>query len=266
MNKRNQKYGFTLIELLVVIAIIAILASILFSVFARARENARRTGCLSNMKQIGLGVIQYAQDNDEQYPLAMWEGAATFGVGTGGATGRAYRQQSPRDPATPAGRFTTSAGATGGAYFTWMDFIFPYVKSTQIFECPSFRPASSAGTANANSPSYGYNASLSRIRPYPSQPPLSLAAVQRSAEIVMVVEFPIVDGTYASPDAYCRSDAAWGFMHPTNAYYPYMWPHFDGGTVAFADGHAKWFKRGNKSVCDVNAGAAVQRAWHPALP
>src|SRR5687768_17278661 len=60
--------GFTLIELLVVIAIIALLAAILFPVFARARENARRTSCLSNMKQIGLGVMQYTQDYDEELP------------------------------------------------------------------------------------------------------------------------------------------------------------------------------------------------------
>src|SRR5690606_29481911 len=70
-RRRTAPYritGFTLIELLVVIAIIAILASILFPVFARARENARRASCLSNLKQIGLGIIQYTQDYDERYP------------------------------------------------------------------------------------------------------------------------------------------------------------------------------------------------------
>ncbi len=64
---RRTKWGFTLIELLVVIAIIAILAAILFPVFARARENARRASCQSNLKQIGLGIFQYAQDYDEYY-------------------------------------------------------------------------------------------------------------------------------------------------------------------------------------------------------
>ncbi|BCM88497.1 hypothetical protein IAD21_00330 [Abditibacteriota bacterium] len=64
----NQRKAFTLIELLVVIAIIAILAAILFPVFARARENARRASCQSNMKQIGLGIAQYTQDYDERYP------------------------------------------------------------------------------------------------------------------------------------------------------------------------------------------------------
>ena len=78
--------GFTLIELLVVIAIIAILAAILFPVFARARENARRSSCQSNMKQIGLGFMQYTQDYDEQYPANRYNSAcptsAVFGWGT----------------------------------------------------------------------------------------------------------------------------------------------------------------------------------------
>jgi len=64
----QRRIGFTLIELLVVIAIIAILAAILFPVFARAREKARQTNCLSNVKQIMLGVLQYAQDYDERMP------------------------------------------------------------------------------------------------------------------------------------------------------------------------------------------------------
>ena len=89
--------AFTLIELLVVIAIIAILAAILFPVFARARENARRASCQSNLKQIGLGVMQYTQDYDEKYP----------------------------------GRFI------GTEVNSWRRQIFPYVKSTQLFACPS---------------------------------------------------------------------------------------------------------------------------------
>lgn len=67
---RQFKRAFTLIELLVVVAIVAILAAILFPVFARARENARRTSCLSNMKQIGLGIMLYTQDYDERLPMS----------------------------------------------------------------------------------------------------------------------------------------------------------------------------------------------------
>ena len=77
--------AFTLIELLVVIAIIAILAAILFPVFARARENARRASCQSNMKQIGLGLMQYVQDYDETYPGAFIQRPDIGWAGCGGA-------------------------------------------------------------------------------------------------------------------------------------------------------------------------------------
>ena len=102
---RQQKRGFTLIELLVVIAIIAILAAILFPVFARARENARRASCQSNLKQIGLGILQYTQDYDEAYPSIN------------------------------RGNSTESSSVETGA--KWMDEIYSYVKSEQIFDCPS---------------------------------------------------------------------------------------------------------------------------------
>ncbi|MGI5820019.1 MAG: DUF1559 domain-containing protein [Armatimonadota bacterium] len=92
--------GFTLIELLVVIAIIAILAAILFPVFARAREKARQTSCLSNQKQIGLGVAMYTQDFDERFPPAY--------------TGSGNRRVS-------------------GFY----DGIGPYTKNEQMYICPS---------------------------------------------------------------------------------------------------------------------------------
>ena len=108
---KARKTAFTLIELLVVIAIIAILAAILFPVFARARENARRSSCQSNLKQIGLGILQYTQDYDERYPLAYF-GSTSYGASN----------------PTPA---------MGEPTYKWMDAIYPYVKSEQIFDCPS---------------------------------------------------------------------------------------------------------------------------------
>lgn len=105
---RNSKFAFTLIELLVVIAIIAILAAILFPVFGRARENARRSSCQSNLKQISLGILQYVQDYDEQMPPLFTDGGGT--VGFGGINDRAWPQ---------------------------LVFPYPYVKSAQLFQCPS---------------------------------------------------------------------------------------------------------------------------------
>ena len=97
MKNTQKRSGFTLIELLVVIAIIAILAAILFPVFQKVRENARRTACLSNLKQIGLGLVQYTQDADEKEP----GGANIYGVGTG-----------------------------------WAGQIYPYLKSIAVYQCP----------------------------------------------------------------------------------------------------------------------------------
>jgi prepilin-type N-terminal cleavage/methylation domain-containing protein len=108
MTRHN---GFTLIELLVVIAIIAILAAILFPVFARAREKARQTSCLSNLKQLGLSILMYCQDYDDTYPINYQDASA--GVGT-----------SAQIP------------------LTWPNRLMPYIKNDHVYACPSdARPA-----------------------------------------------------------------------------------------------------------------------------
>lgn len=123
MPMQVKRRGFTLIELLVVIAIIAILAAILFPVFQKVRENARRTSCASNLNQLGLAVVQYSQDNDEQV-TASW-------VGNGG-----WQYSSP-DPVNPKSK--------------WMDEVYPFVKSVDVYHCPddTGNPAltSNAGTS-----------------------------------------------------------------------------------------------------------------------
>jgi prepilin-type N-terminal cleavage/methylation domain-containing protein len=106
-RERKQQCGFTLIELLVVIAIIAILAAILFPVFAQAREKARQSACLSNCKQIGLAVMMYAEDWDQSYPLFAY-----------------HPKHEPM----------------------WYQMIQPYLKSENVFTCPSVRVLLSAAT------------------------------------------------------------------------------------------------------------------------
>lgn len=118
-NRLTGRQGFTLIELLVVIAIIALLAAILFPVFARVRENARRTSCASNLKQIGLGILQYTQDYDEMMPKTYFRSALNSWDANG----------SWDTPSFGEGSSTVN--------YKWMDAIYPYVKSEQIFNCPS---------------------------------------------------------------------------------------------------------------------------------
>ncbi len=117
MNYPHSQKAFTLIELLVVIAIIAILAAILFPVFARARENARRSSCQSNLKQIGLGLMQYTQDYDESLPI-IWYGS--------------------------------------NPTIYWVDTVQPYVKSYQLFHCPS-DSGNAVPALNNGLSSYGAN-------------------------------------------------------------------------------------------------------------
>lgn len=111
-HHHTPRKAFTLIELLVVIAIISILAAILFPVFARARESARRASCLSNMKQMGIGITMYTQDYDDHMPAAAFQ-----------------NEDGIREFIYPSGSASVNA--------TWYFVIQPYVKNYQIFNCPS---------------------------------------------------------------------------------------------------------------------------------
>jgi prepilin-type N-terminal cleavage/methylation domain-containing protein/prepilin-type processing-associated H-X9-DG protein len=218
--RETGRFGFTLIELLVVIAIIAILAAILFPAFARARENARRASCLSNLRQIGLGVMQYTQDYDEIYPMKRWSG--------------------------------TGNGALNDTY-SWRRITFPYVKSSQIYTCPS----NTYGTEPANdsypgyailgasdprfSRSYSINGQTAYINgtaiaeeySLPRYHPASLSSVPDAARTVYVAEYSWRDAAVEWQDGNALNANGRGL---------YFNGHLNTCNFLFADGHVKAMK------------------------
>ena len=234
LRRIRPSRGFTLIELLVVIAIIAIIAGMLFPAFSRARENARRASCQSNLKQMMLGLTQYIQDYDELFPI---QGGSGGGCGSPG-------------------------GDRYGTGLSWATATQPYIKNTQIFKCPS----DSRGAAFTCS--YGYNwqlgPSLGGSTPGPAVRPLKLtaptaptflASVEQSSKTVawyedrtsntnwITVECPNVTDQF---DSGAPSD---GFGYTS---------HFEGLNLALVDGHVKWYEISPQTPwVDTPAGVSV---------
>ena len=201
-----NRLGFTLIELLVVIAIIAILAAILFPVFAQAREKARSITCLSNQKQIGLGLMMYVQDNDETFPMDQYDTSAPNGV--------------PDDNTL---RF-------------WTDFVYPYIKNGDrsidpatgtpitwgqggVFACPSFPDQDQAGEIGAHFGIMPDGVCSWNLTPIPAAP---LAAISTPSDTVLLAELG-------------RNDASWGW----GVFFPdeILWTDTAGVPVGSVDTH-----------------------------
>lgn len=239
-NPNALRRGFTLIELLVVIAIIAILAAILFPVFGRARENARRSSCQSNLKQIGLGILQYVQDYDEKYP---------FTVNVNGTP--------------PDGDYPDGSGNYDGwfNYGTWRYFVQPYIKSAQVFKCPSAKEhdpgikylnsdGSSAGVYPSSQLTYGVNESV-----IPSaynlkvNDPMKTREVFSAAGINSISLLPMIaDCSFAT---FTDPRRVYNANHTTEPTYNAPTPptetfarHFNGSNILFADGHVKSMNQG----------------------
>jgi prepilin-type N-terminal cleavage/methylation domain-containing protein/prepilin-type processing-associated H-X9-DG protein len=211
-NWRELGRGFTLIELLVVIAIIAILASILFPVFAQARERARRTSCLSNLKQLGLAYQQYSQDYDEKL--------------------------------VPAVSDQYVAGDVRAWWYTKLD---PYMKSSQILKCPSAKPINGP---NYMAVMLGYRADSKAITPFSvlnwnggGYKVVGLAQAARASETICIFEFTVCDisdclGTntrgFSTGDYFNVTTYNWAANYPGR--------HQGGHNTLYVDGHAKWRK------------------------
>lgn len=195
VKQKKIKRGFTLIELLVVIAIIAILAAILFPVFARARENARRASCQSNLKQIGLGFAQYSQDYDERTVATV--------------------------------RLDDTLG-----YAFWAYNIMPYVKSNQLFNCPSSTAtAKYEGQNYFESMDYGMNYRFE----YPFGVGVPLAALDKPSETVLVVDTTNFRAVAAA------EEAMFGPTYSVIAIPRYR--HLETTSVVFVDGHVKAMRK-----------------------
>ncbi len=244
MNGMEHRRGFTLIELLVVIAIIAILAAMLFPVFAQAREAARRTTCLSNMRQLGTALTMYIGDYDEFYFF--------FGHNS---------QLSRVNPAVPLGATRENR---------WWNQILPYTRTGgSLIVCPSDNGKLPHATEDgqAGRPlvprSYVANRMVEA---------LSMAQVDRPADVVLVTEKGdrFDDSWYEPPkNLYDKP----GFGEPVLA----MRRHAVGANAMFCDGHAKWLGNGTwlRDPCgDPWSGVSLMRLypipgaapWHPNCP
>lgn len=252
-----KRSGFTLIELLIVIAIISVLAAILFPVFARARENARRISCLSNLKQIGLSGMQYASDYDSALPPGM-----------------------------------ISPGGSGSPFetLTFVDLLQPYTKNLQVFVCPAakkplknYRGIEDAANdpADLEQMVAGSTSLYERVLSYglnvggPTTEPVGVIKVNSNRDVcagpggwglcaTIGSVFPQRETMYAAPSQMVWGGDAgpWSFgsllAHDVwNATEVYASPametrHMESVNLLFLDGHAKSYPRGHRIFSDWN--------------
>jgi prepilin-type N-terminal cleavage/methylation domain-containing protein/prepilin-type processing-associated H-X9-DG protein len=246
---RRRGTAFTLIELLVVIAIIAILAAILFPVFAKAREKARQTACLSNGKQLGLALNMYVQDYDEKFPPADYGATVT----------------SP-----PFTQFGWYSGAGGSVFYPpcCFDLLQPYQKNVQVNTCPSDATGLPAnlplGKNGAGQPLQPLSYALNRYFFYNSNTwafnpaaGWALAAVPSPASRIFVTESASFLG---------RELIGPGNMNlVVNGQPPLFNRHNGGGVYLYADGHAKWHRR--PILWDpTQPGGIPSATWTAAMP
>lgn len=254
---RKARTAFTLIELLVVIAIISILAAILFPVFARARESARRASCMSNLKQIGLGAMMYVQDYDGRFPYSQIV-RSDMGWTT---------SEDPGYSDFPSGSVV------------WETQLYPYTKSMQLFYCPSrpFNGSGFYGNYGANriimpkASEDSYEAPNQAAFNFPSQTYLAL-----DAGIYVIkptgagsVTSPYYNGIYlpgTGPGSFANLTATNQSSFSSGALDDFKsGRHFGGVNVCFADGHVKWLKAQKvyQEALNYNGSTHAASAWDP---
>jgi prepilin-type N-terminal cleavage/methylation domain-containing protein/prepilin-type processing-associated H-X9-DG protein len=242
---RNRKTAFTLIELLVVIAIIAIIAAFLFPVFAKAREKARQASCLSNLKQLGMGVMMYRQDWDETIPYILNDSGNLISAANYG----------------DAGQWPVVRGATGAEpQFCLVTLVTPYVKNRDVWYCPSVGPDyhwdvwSKGLTMRDQGTTY-----QSTYLAYP----YILAGPSRGIDWSKAMPKAIL--VSGKPDAIVQEPSRWPMLtdEPGGCFFAgniadpptSVAPHSGGLNIAYGDGHTRYhhLERADKDDCYLNA-------------
>ena len=248
MTRFNNKYqGFTLIELLVVIAIIAILAAILFPVFAQAREKARQITCASNEKQIGLALAQYTQDWDETYPLANYIPDPSTGIN--GYINWQYEVDPYVKGGYPVGNKDLTSGSTGQHLSVW--FCPDWDRTNDLFWNDGVTPVGVAPSTATPSKSYLINENYLGAYVYTgagpntdfAKPSASISVFKTPAQTVLVAEGR---GNTVNTSG---NDTPGATLSGTNSvastdygnYVSGRTRHSGGSNYLFVDGHVKWF-------------------------
>jgi len=230
-----KRKGFTLIELLVVIAIIAILAAILFPVFANARESANRAACMNCVKQISMAMMMYLDNNNGRFAPGI------FGRNSQPATFNQPGTYAPqRKPGMPGSTYQIADGTNAGFWVNWMDAMYPYIRNLKLMVCPTAKKNTVSWWGGRQPISYGYNPTINGC--FWGGGPIigaKISEVKRPSRFIMIWDCNNPMGVAMS------GYWAVGCMGPSNTWAN---PHSDGINVGLADGHVQYYKYNDEFI------------------